>query len=64
MYYFNSNAWWMIYGEEADDELRDAFYFPDAETYKLLSADDANIRLLIDLSRYLEGHRDMVWNDY
>jgi hypothetical protein len=64
MYLCNSNAYWMIYGEEADDELHHDFYFPDAETYALLSADDANIRLLIDLTRYLESHRDLVWNDH
>jgi len=64
MYLCNSNAYWMIYGEEADDELHHEFYFPDAETYALLSADDANIRLLIDLTRYLESHRDLVWNDH
>jgi len=63
MYFCNSNVYWMIYGEDADYELHHDFYFPGAETYQLLSADDANIRLLIDLSKYLEGHRDLVWKD-
>ena len=63
MYFCNSNAYEMIYGEEADDELHNAFYFPEAETYTLLSTDDASIRLLTDLSRYLEGHQDLVWRD-
>ena len=63
MYFCNSNAYEMIYGEEADDELHEDFYFPKAETYTLLSTDDASIRLLSDLSRYLDGHRELVWKD-
>lgn len=63
MYFCNSIAYWMIYGEDASDELQHDFYFPEAETYALLSTDDANIRMLTDLSRYLEGHRDLVWRD-
>jgi len=53
----------MIYGQEADEELHEVFYFPKAETYTLLSTDDASIRLLTDLSRYLDGHRDLAWKD-
>jgi len=57
------NAYEMIYGEGAEDELHEDFYFPKVETYTLLSTDDASIRLLTDLSRYLDGHRDLVWKD-
>ena len=61
MYYCNLNAYSMIYGEDASEDLRQDFYFPGEETYELLSSNDTNIRLLVNLSEYLEGHRDLVW---
>lgn len=63
MYFCNSNAYRLIHGKEAGEELHHDFYFPTDETYSLLSTRDSNIQLLVDLSRYLEGHRDRVWND-
>lgn len=63
MFQCSSNAYWMIYGKEAGDSLYEDFYFPDEETYALLATDDFSTRLLVDLSKYLAGHRDKVWED-
>lgn len=63
MFFCNSSAYWMIYGKDGGEELHDTFFFPTEETYALLSSKDSNVKLLVDLSRYLEGHRDRVWED-
>ncbi len=63
IFFINSNAYWMIHGEEASEDVYTSFYLPEEETYELLGSTDNNIQMLVSLSKDLLYYRELVYAD-
>lgn len=61
LYVINSSTYRLLYDRDGD-ELEEDLRLPDSETYALLETDDANFKQLIELSKFINEHRDAVWD--
>ncbi|MGV3705465.1 MAG: hypothetical protein ACO1NU_08815 [Arcticibacter sp.] len=52
------SAYHLLYNREIPDDFEHDFFFPSEGTYALLASDDANVKALLSLAKFLEQKRD------